>query len=137
VVACVPDCSGSNVGRTKIRAKIFRHHPTTGSNHGPAGLQCRIRDAPIQVGLLGDVDVAKALGGLWGMTYQRLQDDASRLPNRAGSQTTGMQRRMPYRSERIAGFAVSREALTRSDRAIHSGFHVGIGPSALGTSHFF
>ena len=34
----------------------------------------------IQAGLLGDVDVARHWVGLWGMTYQRLQDDASGSP---------------------------------------------------------
>jgi outer membrane scaffolding protein for murein synthesis (MipA/OmpV family) len=34
----------------------------------------------IQAGLLGDADIAKHWVGLWGITYQRLQDDAAGSP---------------------------------------------------------
>lgn len=34
----------------------------------------------IQTGLLGDADIAKHWVGLWGITFQRLQDDASGSP---------------------------------------------------------
>ncbi|HKQ24259.1 MAG TPA: MipA/OmpV family protein [Burkholderiales bacterium] len=34
----------------------------------------------IQAGLLGDVDIAKHWLGLWGITYQRLQDDTAGSP---------------------------------------------------------